>query len=130
MRGNLYHSLADDPIHCADVLRKSPARRLEPSSRPDLLIDRTLRVSLRTAVIALSARNVMEDHHPVSRAELLNALSDLRDRAGHLMAKYPRRRVRADGYLLKIGPTDPAGIDLHEKLSRADLRHRQALHAD
>ena len=88
-----------NPIHHAHVLGKPPAGRLEACGTTDLSISWTLSKRLVAAVVALTARDVMEDHHPVAGLEILDALAHSSYQTGGLMAEDARRRMGAGGDL-------------------------------
>ena len=87
MRGT---RITDDPIQDPDVLGEAATGGLEAGGHPDFLVNRALRKDLPVAEIAVAARNVMEDHHPVSRLERPDALPNRGDRAGSLMPEDAR----------------------------------------
>jgi hypothetical protein len=120
----------DDPIHHANILGEAPATGFVACRRPNFLVGRTLGKHLVPAVIAVAARDVMEDHHPVANPEAGNAVANRSNNAGGLVAKDPGSGVRAGGDFLQICAADAAGMDADEDLASADLRHRNGLHAD
>jgi hypothetical protein len=71
--------LLDDPVHHTHVFGETAAGRLEAGRTSNLLIDWALRERFVTAVVALTAGNVMKDDQAVSGLEVTNALADGRD---------------------------------------------------
>ena len=128
--GNPHHTaMGDDPVHHANVLRKAAAGRLKTRRRADFLVDQALRKGLLAAVVALSAGDVVVDHHPLAQRKLRDGLAHFHDGSRHLVAEDARRGVRAGMNLFQVRPADAAGGDLDQQLARPDGGHRDGLHA-
>src|SRR5262249_17413045 len=128
---DFHDAAAHDPVSDPNVLGESAARRFAGAgTRADLLVGLTLRVGLGVAVVAVTAGNVVEDHHAIADGEVRDAAADLNDGSGHLVSEDARRGVRAGVDLLQISTADAACVDLHEQLTYADLRHGHGLDAD
>src|SRR5208283_2151584 len=113
---NSHRSFFDDPVHHPDVFGKAATRRLKPGGAADFLVAGTLREGPVTAVVTLTARDVMKDHHPVACAELTDLFPHLRDDPSRFVAKNTRRRVRSGGNFLQVGSANAAGVDSHQNL--------------
>src|ERR1700722_9706412 len=129
--GNLHKATTPhDGRHHSDVLCEASTGRSEAGCAPDVLIGVALREGLLAAVEALSTRDVVVSHHPVAYGKAVDAFACADNCARHLMPKDPRRIVRAGVNLLEVGAADSAGVDLHQYLAGADLRHRDSLDAN
>ncbi len=104
-------SLTNNPIHHSNIFGESSARRLEPGRASDLLVSLTLGEGFVAAVVALSARDMVKDHHAVADAELLDAVADFCNHSRSLVAKDSGRGVGAAGNFFKVGAADAAGVN-------------------
>src|SRR5664279_5353446 len=59
-----------------------------------------------------------------------NIFAEPSNHPGRFMAKDARGGMGTGCNLLEIGAADAAGVDPNQNFSRADLRHRDSLHAD
>src|SRR5438477_10529205 len=103
--------MLNDPIHDADVFGETAAGRLKSGGTADLLVGRALGKGLVLAVKTLAARDVMEDHHAVAGAIVLDAFSGCSDYAGGFMPKDAGRGMRTGRNFLEVGATDAAGVN-------------------
>jgi hypothetical protein len=71
-----YGTVLNDPVHDANVLGETAARRLESGGTADFLVGRALGKSLILTVETLSTRNMVEDHDAVAGAVVAYALAD------------------------------------------------------
>ncbi len=128
--GNPHHAaVGDNPVHHPNVLRKAAAGGLKAGRGAHFLVDRALRKGLLAAVVALSAGNVMVDHHPLANLKTGNALAHPHNGSRHLMAEDARRGVRAGMNFFEIRPADAAGSYLHQQFARPDGGHGHRFHA-
>src|SRR5579863_9831300 len=111
---DLYRSLADNPIHNADIFREASAGRFKSRGAPYPLIGEALGECLVTAVVALAAGDVMEDHHTVTWLEAAHVGADGGDYAGSFMAEDPRRGMGSCGDFFEVRATDAAGVNAEE----------------
>jgi hypothetical protein len=111
-------SVADDPVHDADVLGKAAAGRFTYACRcADLLVGFALRESLLAAVEANTTGDVMERHHALADGKAFDTFADGSDRSGHLMAEDARSRMRAAVDLLQVCSADAAGVEANQHLT-------------
>src|SRR5208283_1589636 len=119
--GNLLHATFHNPVHHPDILRKAAAGGLETGRDAHFLIDGALRVKLMLAIKTILARNVMEGHHAVPRAKLL----DLGPHAGHharrLMAENAWRHQQVVLDLLQVRMADAAGLHPNQDFAWPDF---------
>ena len=101
--GNTDGAMLDDPVHDANVFGKAAAGGLESGGAADLLVGGALRESFVAAVIALAARDMVENYDAISGMKVGYAGADGGDCAGGFMAEDSRGGVRAGGDFLKIG---------------------------
>lgn len=119
--GNLLDATLDNPIHDADILRKSAAGRFKTGSHAHLFINRALGVKFALAVEAFTAGDVMEDNDAVAGFDARDPGSD----TGH----YTRGLVSVNAWgseqvvfdLLEIGMADAAGFDADKDFAGTDF---------
>ena len=111
--GNTHRSLLDDPIHHANVVGESAARRLKSGRASDLLVGLALRESFVPAVVALAAGDVMEDDDAVTGSKPRNAGADGRNHSRSLVPKNAWSRMGPGGDLLQIGSANAAVADFN-----------------
>ena len=122
------HATLDNPVHHADILRKSAARGLIAGRDADLLVDRALGVELVPAIEAFPARDVMEDDDTIADGKSAHARARGCHDASRLVAKNARRRKQIVFDLLEIGVADTAAFHADEELARPDGGRRHLLH--
>src|SRR4029077_202050 len=113
-----------------DIFGKTAARRLKPRRASHFLVRLTLRKSFIPAVETFAARDMMENDNPVSRLKVADSRTHGRNYARRLVAKDPRRRMRAGSDLLQVSATNSAGVYPQQDLTRADPGYRDGLHAN
>ena len=113
-----------------NVLGEASTRGLEAGGAADAFIRGTLGEGLFSAVVAVPAGNVMEDHHAVVDREVLNAFANGGQGPGGLMAEDAWGRVRAAVNLFEIRATDAAGGDVDENFAGSDGWDRDGFDAD
>src|SRR5271165_6913535 len=127
---NADNALANDPFHHPNVLGETAAAGFVAGGRAHLLIGGTLGEHLVSAVIAVAARNVMENHHPVPNVKFRNIVPEGSYHPGSFMAEDARRGMRPSGNLLQVCAADATGVDPHQHLTRANRRNRYGLEPD
>ena len=103
-------TIAHNPVHDADILRKAAAGGFKSRRATYLLIRRTLREGLVTAVIAFPAGDVVEDDDAVSFAEIADALANGGDHARGFVAEDAWRGVRTGRNLLEVSAANAAAV--------------------
>src|SRR5581483_517963 len=101
--------------------------RLKTGGAAYFLVSGTLREGLFAAVIAISARNVVEDHNSVASREILHSNACFDDYSGGFMAKNARRRVRTCVDFLQICAANTTGMNANQNLAGANLRNGHSL---
>ena len=119
---DFFHAAPDDPVHDANVLRKSAAGRLISRRYADLFINRALGVQFVAAVEAFQARNMVEDDHAVAGRVIADACADGCHHAGGFMAENARRGEQIVFDFLEIGVADAAAFHANQQLAGADGR--------
>src|SRR5438067_11766230 len=76
------------------------------------------------AVLALTARDVVEDHDPVAGGELRDSLAGGSNGSGGFMAEDSRHGVRSGSDLLQVSTANAAGMDLEQDFAATDLGYR------
>src|SRR5262249_26980041 len=130
MLGNLHQPASYDPIHRPNVFRKAAAARLKSGCDADFLVHGTLGEDLVPAVIALPARDVMEDHDAVSDLKVPYASSCGHDLPCSFMTENSRRRMRTGSDLFEVRAADSAGVYTNQNLPVADLGDGDLFQAD
>src|SRR5262249_47990464 len=114
-------SAVGNPGHRFDVLREAAAIGSEAGSQAGGLVLLALREQPLFTEKAVTAGDVMEAHHAVTRTKLADASTDGDDRAGELVAN---NRWRLDVTLedfLDVGTADATSGDLDEDFAVADF---------
>lgn len=127
---NTYGTVLNDPVHDANVLGETAARRLETGGTADFLVGRALSKSLILTVETLSTRNVVEDHDAVAGAVVTDTLAHGGDDAGGFVSEDARSGVRAGGNFLEVGAANAAGVDADEEFSGTDGGDGDSFEAD
>ncbi len=128
--GDFFHAATDDPVHHADILRKSAAGRFVARRYADLFVHGALSVELVAAIEAFEARDVVKGDDAVAGEEIANTRPGGDHHAGGFVAVDTGRRKQIIFDFFEIGVTDPAAFDADQELARADLRRRDLLHRD
>ncbi len=122
------NTIAHNPVHHTDVLRKPTARGLaDTRGRAHLFVLLALRKGLLAAIETSAAGDVVERHYAMADRETAYPGAHTSHRTGHLMPKHPRRSVRSAVNLFQVRPADPAGIEAHQHLTGTDLGNRHCL---
>jgi hypothetical protein len=85
---------------------------------------------LLAAVIALAARDVMEDDHSIAGSEPAHARAHRSHLSRRFMAKNSRRGVRSAGDFLQVRAAHAARMHAQKQFARSDLRYGNALQAN
>src|SRR5215469_18101341 len=81
-----------------------------------------------SAVVALTARDVVKDHHAVAGPVIADSFTGTDHHTRGLVSEDAWSQMRPGCDLLEIGATDATGVHAYEKFAGSNGRHRDGLH--